>query len=146
MVIAIAFIGYTVNIGVFGTDSRHAGPADGARFGEHRLLVLLPLEFHFALPRHGFGFSPRCAAFSSSPAAARPVLLRFRDALAAALALTLCCPAASRMGSAGFPMCVHVSEATRRRLGDVAEWIDFGAREIEGACHPEPVRSAASAG
>ena len=43
-------------------------------------------------------------------------------------------------------MCVHVSEATRRRMGDVTEWIDFGAREIEGACQPEPVRSAASAG
>ena len=42
-------------------------------------------------------------------------------------------PAASRMESAGFPMCVHVSEATRRRLGDVTEWIDFGAREIKGA-------------
>ena len=49
------------------------------------------------------------------------------------IALTCRIPAASRMESAGFPMCVHVSEATRRRLGDVMEWIDFGTREIKGA-------------
>ena len=52
------------------------------------------------------------------------------------MALTSRFPAASRMESAGFPMCVHVSEATRRRLGDVMEWIDFGTREIKGARRP----------
>ena len=38
---------------------------------------------------------------------------------------------ASRMESNGFPMCIHVSEATRTILQDV-EWVYFGHREIKG--------------
>ena len=37
-------------------------------------------------------------------------------------------------------MCVHVSEETRRRLGDVMEWIDFGAREIKGMRQRRPAQ------
>ena len=41
--------------------------------------------------------------------------------------------AASRMESSGFPMCVHVSDATQKQLGNSMEWITVGTRQIKGA-------------
>ena len=45
-------------------------------------------------------------------------------------------PAASRMESNGFPMCIHVSSATQKLLQDVGEWQYFGCREIKGTAAP----------
>jgi hypothetical protein len=38
------------------------------------------------------------------------------------------------MESNGFPMCVHVSGATKELLHDVAAWVQYGVRDIKGGC------------
>jgi hypothetical protein len=43
------------------------------------------------------------------------------------------------MESSGFPSCIHVSEACRRRLPDAVGWVSFGRREIKGPIDPMPL-------